>query len=256
MLVKKIDIDLISDVGIVRQSNEDMFLVGNSFYRDCKIMCSLTLLEENCFAVVVADGLGGHRAGAVASAFVLNDFKEFISRIPPYLKEKELIEKIDHWVKITHKKIKKYGKQSIDYDEMGTTFCGLLFYEGFLFTLNIGDSRIYRFRNMILKQMTVDHSMRELIGNEYIPSNMIYNSLGAGESVFIDINNISTQCLENDRFLIASDGLFECLSNEEIEQFLIESSSASSLFNKAIQAGTTDNISILLVTVNQIENNK
>ena len=135
---------------------------------------------------------------------------------------------------------------------MGTTFCGLLFYENLIFALNIGDSRLYRFRDEILRQLSTDHSMRALTGDPTLPSNQIYNSLGAGDVAFIDIENLTGRIHDDDLFLICSDGLCDMIPDEEIEQVLLNEPSAGKLVEAAKRAGGKDNVSVILLKIKSV----
>ena len=101
----------------------------------------------------------------------------------------------------------------------------------------------------MLKQLSVDHSMRELTGDMSQPSNLIYNSLGAGGKVFADVEEMTSQLISDDRFLICSDGLSDMLSDEEIASLLIGNADVEALVTAAKQAGGRDNISVILLTV-------
>ena len=116
--------------------------------------------------------------------------------------------------------------------------------------INIGDSRLYRYRDTVLKQISEDHSVRNLIGSA--DSNLIYNSLGAGDTVFADVVDISDRILPDDRYLVCSDGLTDMLSVEQIDAILDENVDAvDALIDAAKAAGGKDNISVILVHFEQ-----
>lgn len=245
--------DLNCNIGCVRQRNEDMILLGGDFFRDQAQKTELELSDKARFAAIVADGMGGHKGGQFASEFVCNLFSDFIMEIQENLSEEKLKNLLKQWAQKTHEILIEKGYESAELKGMGTTFCGLFFYEKFVFLLNIGDSRAYRFRNGILKQLSTDHSMRQLTGDSSMPSNQIYNSLGAGSSTFIDIKEISEQIFDEDIFLICSDGLCDMIGDTEIEQLLESSASAEKLVDAARNAGGKDNISVVLLKTIRIE---
>ena len=129
--------------------------------------------------------------------------------------------------------------------EMGTTLVALLGYEGKVATLHVGDSRIYRYRDGILKQLTTDHSERELTGDMAVPAHLIYNFLGNGGAFFADVAVWDGQVFPGDRFLLCSDGLSDLLSDEEIAR---ELQSAAARVQRAREAGGRDNVTVLLLS--------
>ncbi len=247
MLIK---IDLTSDVGCVRDNNEDVIFLAGELYRDRAAKSTFEFTSDVRFAAIVADGMGGHSCGEVASEIAVRRFDEFVMALPNNLDDNDVILKLKQWTTDTHRFIVNEGINNTKYEGMGSTFCGMLWYEKSVFALNIGDSRLYRFRGEILKQLSTDHSMRQLMGDMSLPVNQIYNSLGAGEDAFIDVKILTNQVLDNDLFLICSDGVSDMLSNEEIEQLLINNPTSQAVTEAAKNAGGKDNISTLLIRVN------
>ncbi len=246
MLLKS---EINSDIGCVRANNEDMILFAGEYFRDNSAKQIVELSDSVRFAAVVADGMGGHKGGEIASEIALRLFDDFILDLADGLDESGINLSLKEWTEKTHNIILHRSYELPEQEGMGTTFCGLLFYGEMVFALNIGDSRLYRFRGGILKQLTTDHSIRQLTGDLSQGSNQIYNSLGAGESAFIDIKNISGQLLEDDLYLICSDGLSDMVADEEIEQILIENPSADTLIAAAKNAGGKDNVSVILLKI-------
>lgn len=246
MLIKS---EINSDIGCVRVNNEDMILFGGEFFRDRSAKQIFELSDTARFAAVVADGMGGHDGGEFASEIALRCFDDFILALPEGLDEDEVASSLKRWTEETHCLILRKSHELPGCEGMGSTFCGLLFYREMVFALNIGDSRLYRFRGGILKQLTTDHSIRQLTGGLSQDSNQIYNSLGAGESAFIDIKNLGGQLLEEDLYLICSDGLSDMLPDEETERILTENPSAEALITAAKNAGGKDNVSVILLKI-------
>ena len=127
------------------------------------------------------------------------------------------------------------------------TLVGLLYYEGRLFLINAGDSRLYRFRNDTLMLISRDHSLHELIGNIEVPSNVILNSFGGGNTFFIDIEPAGKKALDGDIFLLCSDGVSDMLNDEEIEAVLCKEGFEEALLEASKNKGGKDNISYVLV---------
>ena len=116
--------------------------------------------------------------------------------------------------------------------------------------INIGDSRLYRFREGILSQLSRDHSLSEMTNNPDAPKNIIVNSFGAGQKIFFDFEDISTRILDSDILLLCSDGLTGELTDEEIEPILCQPDSIDILINQAKDHGGKDNISIIICEIN------
>lgn len=240
---------LASDVGCVRTNNEDMVLLNGGLYRDETYEENFEFTPQARFTAFIADGMGGCEGGEFASELATQAFDRFITDLSAGLPHERLSEEIKNWVDETHALITNKGIELPQYEGMGTTFVGIFSYEGSIYMINIGDSRLYRYRGGILKQLSSDHSMRELTGDANVPSNMIYNSLGAGKSAFADLTELTGQLLDEDLFLICSDGLSDMLTDEQIEDELLEEPTAINLIEAAKTAGGRDNVSVVLLQV-------
>jgi len=252
----QLKISAVSDKGCVREHNEDMILIGKDIFRDDRKEILIDLNNENKkFFVAVADGMGGHNAGEVASEMVLRKMNEKINGLEMNLTEKDLSLKISEWVKEIHLDILNEGNKDINKKGMGSTLIGALFYNNKIYYLNVGDSRLYRLRNGYLMQVSKDHSLRETIGNKDIASNIIINSFGGGENIFVDFASVGSKIFNDDALLLCSDGLSDELNDEEIEETLGNKENAvDELLKKAKNKGGKDNISIILVYLSGIEN--
>ena len=238
-----------SDVGCVRTNNEDIALLAGGLYRDAVDRFVAELQPHSRFVAIVADGMGGYEGGEIASEMAAKSFDAFFTGLPAGLSVDRLVAQVKMWVTEIHAEIIAFGDEHREYAGLGTTLVGMFAYEGKIFRINIGDSRLYRFRNGMLKQLSVDHSMRELTGDMSQPSNLIYNSLGAGGQVFADVEEMTAQLISDDRFLICSDGLSDMLSDEEICTLLADKADVEVLIEAAKQAGGRDNVSAILLTV-------
>ena len=241
--------DLNCNIGSVRPNNEDIILFGSELFRDQTQTLDFEIAEKSRFAVIVADGMGGRNGGEVASEYAAQFFCDFVSELPDDLSVEEITEKIKGWTEIAHRSLLSQSKQNPEYDGMGTTFCGMLFYEKLVLAINIGDSRLYRFRSGILRQISSDHSMQQLTRNQSLPSNQIYNSLGGGDSAFVELKDMTGLIYDDDIFLICSDGLSDMITDEEIEQILLTEPTAEKLVEAAKNAGGKDNLSVVLLKV-------
>jgi len=211
--------------------------------------------ENKKYFVAVADGMGGHNAGEIASEMVIRKISQKINSLEMDLTEKDLSLKISEWVKEIHLDILNKGNEGINKKGMGSTLIGALFYNNKIYYLNVGDSRLYRLRNGYLMQISRDHSLKEMVGNKDIASNIIMNSFGGGEKIFIDFAPVGSKIFNDDVLLLCSDGLSNELSDDEIEEILgNKENTVDVLLNKAKSKGGNDNISIILLYLSGIEN--
>lgn len=159
----------------------------------------------------------------------------------------EFNEKLVEWFAAINFKINFQGKSIEKYKDMGTTLVAFVYYNGHYFWMNCGDSRLYRLRNGRLVQLTHDHSLRALTGDNSHP-NVITNCVGGGCShSYIDIMEIPEGVLDGDRYLLCSDGLNDMLTDEKIEKLLLTKCTANGLCNAAILAGGIDNVSTCVI---------
>ena len=249
----KLKVSAVSDLGCVRSNNEDMILVVDQLIRDSSGEIECTTGTRN-FWIAVADGMGGHNAGEVASEFVLREMAAFVETIPANLNAEDLKNVMNALVKDIHAQLNQMGVTQQAAKGLGTTFCGLLFYQEEVYSINIGDSRLYRFRGNCLAQLTHDHTLRNLMNDPSIPANQIANSFGGGsEKIFIDFENLTDRLFPNDIFLLCTDGLSGDLSDEEIETAIEQKVSCSELVSQAKAKGGRDNISCTMITINAKE---
>lgn len=246
----EINISLACDIGCVRSNNEDMILISGEYYRDMNDEFSLSVNNNGRFVAAIADGMGGHNAGEIASEIALKSFDDFIINLPEGLSDTDFRRMMDNEIIRIHQSLNQYGLTNAGCMGLGTTLVGWLTYDNKVYIINSGDSRLYRYRNGMLLQLTTDHSEQNRKGDLSIPSNQIYNCLGGGGSnAFIDVLEITTKVFDDDVFLLCSDGLSDILSDEEIELGLFEGSDAISLVRKVKAKNCNDNVSIVLISV-------
>lgn len=245
VMLYKISYEGISSVGLVRQNNEDYWTFD---------------LEHQLF--VLADGMGGHRAGEVAS-------KEAAEGLCTYYKsniancDRSLINSMELLFDAIYEinfSIYRMSRQYAELRGMGTTLCCVLFHsEGLIFG-HVGDSRIYRLRNQHLERLTKDHSLlRELIdlgqlseqqADEFLYKNILTKAIGTEPSIEPSVYTDSIQI--GDIILMCSDGLTDMLSDEEIQSALLEvpyEEMAQKLVDRAIAKGGRDNVTVVLIFV-------
>lgn len=238
-----------SRVGCIRKNNEDMILVRSKFVRSDNFQTLISTEGTDRFVIALADGMGGHNAGEIASQEALSNLRFFIDDLPNCLSPAQLIEMLNEWLHSVNQIIASKGYADPRLLEMGTTLVGLIFYNGRFYCMNCGDSRLYRYRNHRLIQLTTDHSLNTLRG-EKKHSNIITNCIGAGcKSSYLDILDLTGDVLTGDIFVLCSDGLNDMVADEAICRLLGAGADADHLCQAAIDAGGYDNVSVCVLNV-------
>lgn len=246
----KLHFTVASSAGMVRENNEDMALLVGAFYRDvADELPPVTLSPESRFCAVVADGMGGYEGGEVASEMALRSLDAFIAALPHDIAAEEIIAAIKtRWLAEVTAEMLTAASADSRLASMGTTLTGFIFIDGHVLLVNAGDSRVYRLRDGFLKQMTVDHSLRQLTGDMSQPSNVIYNAIGLQES-FIDVTDVTSRIADGDRYVICSDGLCDMLDDDETAVVSAWPAAASDVVSAACRAGGADNVTVVTVDV-------
>lgn len=253
-LEEKITITGITDQGLVRDHNED------SISSDAE----LGLL-------VLADGMGGHKGGEVASAIAIDTIlKELRKKLPEiitgsiddntgYSLESMAIEAA---IKEANKNIFDASKANIKYEGMGTTVVVLLFYNNRFTVAHVGDSRLYRMRDKKLEQLTRDHTLlQELVdrgfytkkeARESLNKNLVTRAVGVNANVDVDL--LEESALPGDLYLLCSDGLTDMITDDLIEDIQLNykddlTRMNSELIKQAKDHGGKDNVSAMLAQV-------
>ncbi len=234
-------ISYISDPGKVRSHNEDSG--------------TIVINKANEYLLVVADGMGGHKAGEVASSIAVGHMGEKFNSLGSIGTKTDAINWIKDIAKEINYKIIKYTEENLDSKGMGTTLvCAVMTKEYLLFG-NIGDSSGFVKKNNKLYKVTKDHTLVNLLvetgelteeeAKTHPKKNVLMKALGANEKIDIDIFDVENTI---DDILLCSDGLTNMLSIEQIEKVLNDNLSSDSKTNKLIRKsnarGGTDNITI------------
>lgn len=247
--MSRIVLSAASRVGCVRSNNEDMVLAYNQFVRSDAY--ETEFMTENCdrFAIALADGMGGHNAGEVASEETLSNLKFFIGDLPKGLTPDEFHQMINEWLKSINQIINSQGWADSSLREMGTTLVGVLYYNRRYYWINCGDSRLYRLRQGHLTQLTTDHSLINP-QNTKKHCSIVTNCIGAGcKTSYIDFQDITEDIQPGDTYMLCSDGLNDMISDEKIEELMNAQCSANALCEAAIAAGGFDNVSTCVLHV-------
>jgi protein phosphatase len=247
--MSKIALTAASRVGCVRSNNEDMVFAYNKFVRSDAYLTEFDTRNADRFLVAVADGMGGHQAGEVASETALSNLKFFLSDLPRNLDPDRFHGMLVQWLASINQIVDSLGREHPEMREMGTTLVALIFYGGHLFTANCGDSRLYRLRGGRLVQLTTDHSLNNMTGQKK-HSNIITNCIGAGcKNSYFDFDDITGDFQPGDVYLLCSDGLNDMVADDDIARLLAGGATANQLCEEAIQAGGFDNVSACLLKI-------
>lgn len=240
-----------SRIGCVRNNNEDMILACDKLVRSDIYATEWMTENLDRFVVAVADGMGGHAAGEVASDDTLSNLQFFINDLPQGLSSGEFNEMMVDWLQYINHIIDSKGHEFPQMADMGTTLVAMVYYNNKYYWMNCGDSRLYRLRNGVLTQLTTDHSLNTIRG-EKKHSNVITNCIGAGcRNSYLDLFDFTDDIFPGDTYLLCSDGLNDMVQDDIICRMLCEGANANELCEAAIQAGGYDNVSACVLTISQ-----
>lgn len=235
----------LTDVGQIRESNEDAFSI-----------------DPKIGLMVVADGLGGHKAGDIASTFVVENLPRqlVIGRAAGMEDIQGTEQLLVQSLLIIAEQLYDMGCARPEYDGMGATVVAGLATETTLLITHLGDSRAYRLREGILERLTQDHNLgNDLRDNGIIQSDAedipeyqtLCRFIGMENPLPPDIAAFDLK--EHDRFLLCSDGLTNMLNDMDISNILMRETSCEEtcvqLVTRANQAGGYDNITVVVADV-------
>ena len=247
----------LSDVGLQREHNEDSFVV---------------LKEYDLY--VVADGMGGHRAGDVASRIATETISEFFRTTAnddvtwPFHFDTNLSEEENRLltgIRVANRQIFERSTRSREYHGMGTTVVGAMFSAAKkrMYIGHVGDSRCYRVRAGRIQQLTRDHSlindyllaMPDLTDEQKseLPKNVITRALGMQDNVVVDLQHDDP--LQGDVYVLCSDGLSGMVSDDDIRHIVTGAGDIREACNRLIQRanerGGEDNITAVLIKIEE-----
>lgn len=236
-------------IGNVRKNNEDMILVIDKFVRNGKHWLMTDVSDHDRFVIAVADGMGGHNSGEVASSDTLSNLHFFFNDLPSGLPPGEVYESVYEWLQSINNIIESKGLSDPKYKDMGTTLVALLYYGNEFYWLNCGDSRMYVLSDNDLRQLTTDHSLNQLMGSDR-HSNIITNCIGGGcKTSYIDIVKCTDDIRPGNILLLCSDGLTDMVPNQQLTDLMLHGSNATQLCEAAVREGGLDNVSACVIKV-------
>lgn len=208
---------------------------------------------------IVADGMGGHAMGDFASRTATRIFIECMEKRFGRYRDEEMIALLQDSVIRANREIFQFSRSLPEPCIMGTTIASAFFTSNRLYTVHIGDSRIYRQRDGRLQRLTTDHTVAQEmleageIGPDQVdnhPQNhLLTRAVGAFEHLIPEVN--VHRVLPSDRFLLSSDGLFRAVPQRTVSAMIKDDGSletrCSRLVEMALRAGAPDNLSVILV---------
>ena len=235
-----------TDIGMQRKMNQDAYCISQD--------------NEKYILCVLADGMGGYTGGEIASnlaATSVNKYiKEHFENNKDYTKE-ELKELVKQSITYANREVFSKAQQEEELEQMGTTLEICLIYNNRAYIGHIGDSRIYRIRQDIMRKITVDHSYVQNLVKEgkitkeeaenHPKKNMLMKALGCEPVIEPDVT--VKGFYEGDIILVCSDGLTNMISEEEIYNIIREDfeNASDNLIKRANELGGKDNITVILI---------
>lgn len=247
----------ITDRGKKRQGNEDSLF-----------------LEDSLGLYVVADGMGGHLAGEVASKLVVDTIGEYIKTSQQNVEDENPLNRnqtlsreanrLLSGIQLSNKVVHETARSNSSYRGMGSTVAAVYFTDGTFIAANVGDSPIFLIRDGKIKLLSVPHTViaeqaaldpqnAERLGMEF--RHVLTRAMGTEDSVNADIYEI--QCFKDDILVISSDGLSDKASPEEIQQLVDGNGSDAAcrrLVDLANDRGGDDNITAIVLKVKMVKN--
>ena len=233
----KLRVGVRTDVGRSRARNEDSYLVQEPLY-------------------AIADGMGGHRGGDVASSLALESLQPPGAEAPA-----EEFHRLVEQIKDANRRVLERGEADRNLRGMGTTLTAILAADGKAHVAHVGDSRAYMLREGSLQQLTEDHTLVQRMIREgrlteeeahtHPQRSILTRALGVEDDLPID--ELTLDLKPGDRLLLCSDGLTNMIGREAIQEILLTEDdpqrAADRLVEEANQAGGDDNITVIVLDV-------
>ena len=234
-----------SDVGKVRETNEDSFYISDSL--------------DEVQLYMLADGMGGYKGGEIASKLAIQSSKNYIeNNFKQIEKDKDsIIQLLGSSIEYANMVVYEKSKEDKELEGMGTTLDICLIYNNKVFIGHVGDSRVYRIRKDFMRKLTQDHSyVQKLVKDGTITKeeamhhpqkNMLMKALGC--NAFVEPDVMVKGFLKDDILIMNSDGLTNLVSQEEIfEEAKKDIERApKELVRKANENGGYDNITVVVI---------
>jgi PPM family protein phosphatase len=254
-----------------RDNNEDRFLAVRVERHTTPVATNVPdddlrfVVSQTFWALAVADGMGGHAAGEVASTLALSralQFSQQGSRLFVSIGEaevREIMARLDSILASVDRDVTAQGDSRDGCSGMGTTLTAAAAAGDCLFVCHVGDSRLYLLREGSLTRLTRDHTMAQALVDAGVldagemqshpASHVLTQMIGRGDADF-DLRLVRLQ--QADRVILTTDGVTDALSDAEIETIAVQGDSTAAcnaLIERALQAGASDNVTALVADV-------
>ena len=233
-----------TDIGKIREKNQD------------KAVTAINLKDQ--VLGLVCDGMGGHKAGEIASHVVENHVLTCFRATPPVLDDEEVEKWLIDTVLESHQIVKRMANMNEDTKGMGTTVAIAVVIDDDVYVCHVGDSRIYLYDSHSIEQITKDHTLvNELIergaisveeGKNHRQKNVLMQAIGVDMDIVPAMKKVS---LKGKNVLICSDGLYNNLTDQEILEIVYKKEKVerkvNELIKEANEHGGSDNIAVVLI---------
>ena len=234
----------ISDIGLIREKNQDAYITMENKYGD--------------LLALVADGIGGGKAGEVASSECIKYFEKAFKESGPFSDYKSVINYMNYHTNLANKHVHELSLSNDNYRGMGTTLTGLILTKNCIVSVNVGDSRVYGFINEIPYSLTKDDTLvNQMITQGQISpedavnhpkKHYLVKAIGIFDKIQADVHKVK----EMDYYLCCSDGLHGLVSTEEMIEIIYDDTKSmqkkcNDLKDLAMLKGGYDNITVILV---------
>ena len=234
----------ITDIGLLREKNQDSYLAITNGYGD--------------FLALVADGIGGGKAGEVASGETIKYFEFAFKDSGPFSAPEDVISYLNFHISSVNRHIHDLSRKYAEYEGMGTTLTGIMITKHGTVSINCGDSRVYGFIDDLVVHLTKDHTLvNQMFDNGEISFTETLNhpkrhylvkAIGVYGECEADVHKVK----DMDYYLICSDGLHSYVSDKEIQQIVVDrektvQEKTEDLKDMALMKGGYDNVTVILV---------
>jgi serine/threonine protein phosphatase PrpC len=249
-----------TDVGRVRKGNEDAFVVAN-LDEDAPATVSgarRIAVGERGMLLAVSDGMGGARAGEVASKIVVDTLRGALAEAAPAASRRVVLTAA---VERAHRAVQEAAREDKKFRGMGATLTAVFVRGNSAYIAEVGDSRAYLLRRGVMKQLTKDQSLTQMLidkgaldparADESPLKNVILQAMGRSKRIKVALARLSLRA--KDCLLLCSDGLTRYVSDEEIRDIVLPAqrldAACKALVDLANERGGADNITVMLAGV-------
>lgn len=238
------EVAYISDKGTVQETNDDRILVNKNIISSGKHKD----VFEDSYIVVLCDGVGGEKYGNEAAEIVVHEFAKIHA-------DQLNAKNIHHYVEQVNEKVTSAQRIDPEHAQMATTIAGVSINGYDFLVFNVGDTRVYRYRNPYISQLSTDHSLaheNNIIGVETKTDlkHVITHYIG-GDRASAAVVDGTDSIGSDDMFLLCSDGVWEAVTDIELESILSKNISVDDMcqriFDLAVENGSEDNISLVVM---------